>query len=184
MTNQEIAKILSDIGIYLEMDGVAFKPWAYEKVAEVISALDESVAEIYKKGGLRALEDIPGVGISIAEKIEEAIKTGRVKFHEQLQKKVPVNLEELRGVEGFGPRTIKALYKKLKVRNLADLEKSARTGKIRNLEGFGEKSEENILKGIEFLKKSGGRFVLSLVMPQIREIEARLKNLPQVKKIN
>ena len=184
MTNQEIAKILSEIGIYLEMDGVAFKPRAYEKASEAIAVLNRQVSEIYEKGGLKSVEEIPGVGVSIAEKIEELIKTGRVKYHDQLQKKVPVDLEELRSVDGLGPKTIKTLYQKLKVRNLKDLEKAAKSGKIQKLEGFGEKSEENILKGIEFLKKSGGRFVLGMVMPQIREIEARLKKLPGVKKIN
>lgn len=184
MTNQEIAEILKEIAIYLEMQGVAFKPRAYEKAAEVIAGLDKNIKEIYKSGELKALEEIPGVGVSIAEKIEEAIKTGKVKFYEQLRKKVPVNLEELRAVEGLGPRTIKILYQKLKVRSLADLEKAAEAGKIRKLEGFGEKSEENILKGLEFVKKSGGRFVLGFVMPQIREIEARLKKLPGVKKID
>ena len=184
MNNQVISRILSEIAIYLEMQGVPFKPRAYEKASEVILGLDRDVGEIYKQEGIRALEEIPGVGKSIAEKIEELIKTGKVKYHEDLRKKTPVNLEELRAVEGLGPKTIKMLYQKLKVRSLSDLEKTARSGKISKLEGFGKKSEENILKGIEFIKKSGGRFVLGLVMPQIREIELRLKRLPQVKKID
>ena len=184
MNNQVISRILSEIAIYLEMQGVPFKPRAYEKASEVILGLDRDVGEIYKQEGIRALEEIPGVGKSIAEKIEELIKTGKVKYHEDLRKKTPVNLEELRAVEGLGPKTIKMLYQKLKVRSLSDLEKTARSGKISKLEGFGKKSEENILKGIEFIKKSGGRFVLGLVMPQIREIELRLKRLPHVKKID
>ncbi|MBI4992369.1 MAG: DNA polymerase/3'-5' exonuclease PolX [Candidatus Harrisonbacteria bacterium] len=184
MANQELSKVLEDIGIYLEMQGVQFKPRAYEKVGEIIGSLDRDVKDIYKEGGLKALEDIPGVGISIAEKIEEFMKTGRVKYHDQLKKQMPVNLDELRQIEGLGPKTIKTLYQKLKIRTLADLERATKAGKIRELEGFGEKSEENILKGIEFLKKSGGRFVLGFVMPEIRKIEERLKKLPQVQKIN
>lgn len=182
MDNSSIAKILRDIGIYLEMDNVPFKPRAYEKVAEAVEGLGESVEGIYKSGGLKAVEKIPGVGISIAEKIEELLKTGKVKYHNQLKKKIPVNLDELRTVQGLGPKTIKILYQKLKVKNLKDLEKAAKERKIRNLEGFGEKSEENILKGIEFLKKSGGRFVLGFIMPQIREIELRLKKLKDVER--
>lgn len=184
MTNEEIANILREIGIYLDMDNVPFKPRAYEKASEGVLGLDKDVREIYKTGGLAALEKIPAVGTSIAEKIEELLNAGKIKYYEQLKKKIPVNLSELRGVEGLGPKTIKILYQKLKIRNLSDLEKAARTGKIKKLEGFGEKSEENILKGIEFLKKSGGRFVLGFVVPQIREIEARLKRLPQVQEIN
>ena len=76
MTNQEIAKILYEIGEYLDMQSVAFKPRAYEKVAQAIEGLSEEVAEIYKKGGLKAVENIPGVGVSIAGKIEELIKRG------------------------------------------------------------------------------------------------------------
>ena len=144
MTNQEIAKILSEIGIYLEMDGVAFKPRAYEKASEAIAVLNRQVSEIYEKGGLKSVEEIPGVGVSIAEKIEELIKTGRVKYHDQLQKKVPVDLEELRSVDGLGPKTIKTLYQKLKVRNLKDLERAAKRHKIAPLFGFVEKTEKKI----------------------------------------
>ena len=180
MENKGIAKILRDIGIYLEMDNVPFKPRAYEKVAEAIEGLGEGVEGIYKSGGLKAIEKIPGVGISIAEKIEELLKTGKIKYHDQLQKKIPVDLDGLRTVQGLGPKTIKILYQKLKVKDLKDLERAAKQEKIKNLEGFGEKSQENILKGIEFLKKSGGRFVLNFVMPEIREIESRLRELKGV----
>jgi DNA polymerase (family X) len=183
MTNQEIAKILGEIAIYLEMQGVAFKPRAYEKAAEAIVGLDKDLIQIHKVGGLKALEDISGIGPSIGEKIEEILKTGRLKYYDQLKKKMPVNVSELTAIEGVGPKHVKTLYKKLKIKNLADLEKAARAGKIRKLEGFGEKSEFNILKGIEFLRKSGNRFVLGLIMPQIREIEFRIKNLKEVEEL-
>lgn len=183
MDNQEIAKILGEIAVYLEMDNIPFKPRAYEKVAEVIKGLSEEAAEIYKKDGLKALEDIPGVGVSIAETIEELLKTGHSKYYEQLKKKTPVDLRELSRVEGLGPKTIKTLYQKLKIKNLADLKKAVQAGKIRKLEGFGEKSEENILKSIGFIEQSGQRFVLGFVMPEIREIEERLKKVKSVEKV-
>ena len=183
ITNEEIAKILREISEYLEMEGEAFKPRAYEKAAEAVEALAEEVGVIYKKGGSKALENIPGFGVSIAEKVEELIKTGRCRYYEQLKKKTPVNLGELSTVEGLGPKNIKRLYQELRIKNLKDLEKSARAGKIKNLEGFGEKSEENILRGIEFLKQSGGRFVLGLVMPEINAIADQLRSLKEVKKL-
>lgn len=183
ISNKEIAEVLAEIAEYLEMQDVPFKPRAYEKVAQVVDGLEEEVGEIYKKGGIKALEEIPGVGVSIAEKIEELIKTGHSKYFEQLKKKTPVNLAELRGIEGLGPKSIKKLYEKLGVKNLADLEKVVREGKIAKLDGFGKKSEENILKGIGFVKKSGGRFVLGFVMPEIRMIEERLRKLPNVERI-
>ncbi|MEK7630007.1 MAG: DNA polymerase/3'-5' exonuclease PolX [Patescibacteria group bacterium] len=183
ISNSEIARVFSEIAEYLEMQNVPFKPRAYEKVAEVIEGISEEISELYKRGGLKALEEIPGVGLSIAEKIEELLKTGRSKQHEALKKELPVDLSSFNGVEGLGPKGIFTLYKKLGIRNLKDLEKAAKVGKIRKIEGFGEKSEENILKGIEFTKKSGGRFVLGSIMPKIREIENRLKNLKEVQKI-
>ncbi|MBU6500417.1 MAG: DNA polymerase/3'-5' exonuclease PolX [Patescibacteria group bacterium] len=182
ITNRIIAEILSEISIYLEMQDVPFKPRAYEKVAEIIGGLEEEARDIYEKGGLKALEEIPGVGVSIAEKIEEIIKTGRCKYYEDIKKKTPVRLEEFGGIEGLGPKSIKKLYQKLGIKGIADLEKAARAGKISRLDGFGKKSEENILKGIEFVKKSGGRFVLGSVMPTIETIEERLRSLPGVEK--
>ncbi|OHB20789.1 MAG: DNA polymerase III [Parcubacteria group bacterium RIFCSPLOWO2_01_FULL_48_18] len=183
MKNTEIAKILYEIGECLEMQEVLFKPRAYEKAANAVESFEEDVSEIYRHGGLKALEEIPGVGVSIAEKIEELITNGRCAYHEQLKKKTPVNLSELTAIEGVGPKMVLKLYKKLGVKNLNDLERAARRGKIRALEGFGEKSEEHILKGIQFLRASGGRFVLGFVMPQIREIERRLQNLKNVERV-
>src|SRR3989344_1555213 len=142
VSNAEIAEILYEMAQYLEMQDVPFKPRAYEKVAGVVEGLEEEVAEIYKKGGLKALEKIPGVGQGIAERIEEFFKTGKIRDYEKLKKQVPVDLKSFRGVEGIGPKSIKKLYQKLKVKNLADLEKTARAGKIAKLEGFGKKSEE------------------------------------------
>lgn len=182
MKNSEIARVLYNIAIYLEMQGeMVFKVRAYEKAAQTIESLTDDINEIYRKGGLEALQEIPGVGKSIADKTEEMIKTGKLKYYEELKRKIPVDVEGLRRIEGIGPKTILALYKKLKVRNAADLEKVAKDGKIRTLAGFGQKSEENILKGIEFLKRSSGRYVIGYIMPLASEIEKRLQSLPYIK---
>ncbi len=183
ISNSEIARVLYEIGEYLEMEGIAFKPRAYEKVAQTIESLAEEAGDIYKKGGLKALENIPGVGVSIAEKIEELIKTGKCKEYEQLKKKTPVDLSNLTRIEGLGPRKIKALYEELGIKNVIDLEKSAKAGKIAKLEGFGEKSEQNILKGLEFLKKDGGRFPLPLAMSGVGALRDRLKSLKEVEEL-
>lgn len=177
ISNQKIAEVLFEIGELLEMQGVAFKPRAYEKAGEAILGLEESLKDIYVASGLKALEDVPGVGASIGAKIEELLKTGHSKDHDELQKKVPVNLRELSSIEGLGPKSIKKLYALLKIKNLKDLEAAAKAGKIRELEGFGEKAEENILKGIEFKKKSSGRFTLGTALPLSRIFEERIKKL-------
>ncbi len=183
ISNQSIAEILKEIAEYLEMYDVPFKPRAYEKVAGVIAGLEEEVEEIYRKGGVKALEGIPGVGRGIAERIEELLTTGRIKDYENLKKKTPVDLASLGAIEGLGPKSVRKLYQKLGIRNIADLEKAAKAGKIAKLEGFGKKSEEKILQGIEFTKKSGGRFVLGFVMPEIRMIEKRLREFGGIERV-
>ena len=170
MTNKEISKILYEIAILLEMKGVAFKPRAYEKAAHSVEALSESVKDTYEKGGLKALEDIPGVGQSIAEKIEEYIKTKHVKEHAHLKKQIPVDVEDLAAIEGIGPKMILKLYKKLGIKNREQLEKAAITHTLSGKGGFGEKTEENILNAIGFLKKEHGRYVLGEIMPTAKTI--------------
>lgn len=184
ITNAEIAQLLGEIAEYLEMDDVPFKPRAYQKVADVIGGLEEEVVEMYKKGGLKAIGAIPGVGVSIAEKIEEYIKTGRIAFYDALKKKIPVDLRSLTAVEGLGPKKIKKLYKELEIKNLEDLERAATSGTLSTVEGFGPKSTENILKGIEFVKTSGGRFVLGNVFPVMLHIKHELEKIKGVERVD
>lgn len=175
--------MLREIGEHLAMKNVPFKPRAYEKAAGKIDGLEEGIGDTYKAGGIKALEAIPGVGISIAEKIEEFLKTGKVRYLEELARKTPVDLEGLSRIEGLGPKSIKVLYQKLDVRTVAELEAAAKAGKIAKLEGFGQKKEKNILNGIGFAKSSDGRFVLGFEMAEIREIERRLQGLKGVEKV-
>ncbi|MDI6591955.1 MAG: helix-hairpin-helix domain-containing protein, partial [Patescibacteria group bacterium] len=165
MKNQEIANIFYEIADFLEMEGVQFKPYAYQKAALTLEGLEKDVADIYKEGGREALRKIPGIGESMANKIEEYLKTGKIKYYEDLKKKTPVNIQELTAVEGLGPKKVKVLYQKLGIRNLKDLEKAAKAHKIAPLFGFGVKTEKNILEGIEFLKRSKGRFLLGDILP-------------------
>ncbi len=183
MKNFEIAKVLREVAVFLDMDDVPFKPRAYERAARSIEALEEDVEILYKKGGVEALMEIPGVGKSIAEKIEELIKTGKLQYYEELKRKVPVDLESFFGIEGLGPKTIKTLWQELKIRNIDELEAAARAHRISKLPGFKEKTEQNILKGIEFAKKSRGRFILGYTLPLIRSVEARLKALSGVEEV-
>jgi len=184
MRNQEIAKIFYDLASYLEMEGVAFKPQAYEKAAIALEALEEDVGDIYKKGGFKALKEIPGVGKSIAEKIEEYIKTGKIKYYQDFKKRLPINLDEIIPIEGMGPKRAKILYEKLGIKNLEELEKAARAHKIAKLFGFGEKSEKNILDAIEFLKREKGRFLLGEILPRVREVSGKLKKIKGVERVD
>jgi len=182
MTNREVSKILYEMAILLEMKEVAFKPQAYEKAAHSIEALSESVKEIYEKGGLKALEDIPGVGSGIAERIEELIKTRHIKDYDRLKKQIPVDVEGLASIEGIGPKMILKLYKKLGIKNREQLEKAAAKRLLSKQGGFGEKTEDNILRAIGFLKKEHGRFILGFTMPTVRVILEKIKKVEGVEK--
>ncbi|MCD6575902.1 MAG: DNA polymerase/3'-5' exonuclease PolX [Nanoarchaeota archaeon] len=183
MKNQEIAKIFYAIADMLEVKEVPWKPIAYRKAARSIESMSEDIEKIYKKKGIKGLEEIPGVGKDIAQRIVEYLQTGEIEKYEKLKKSLPVNVEELMSIEGIGPKTIKLLYKKLKIKNLRDLEKAAKAGKLRNLPRFGEKSEENILKSIEFAKRAGERKPLGYALPIAEEIVSKLKKLKEVDKI-
>jgi len=184
MKNQELSKIFFQIADYLEIDGVSFKPYAYRRVALSLENFKEDVGEIYRKGGLKALQEISGVGEGIAKAIEEYLKNGKIKHFEELKKKLPLKVDELLKVEGIGPKKIKTLYQKLGVKNLKDLEKFAKAHKIAPLFGFGEKTEKNILQGLEFLRQSKGRFLLGQILPTARDVIKKLKTLKEVEEIS
>jgi DNA polymerase (family 10) len=184
MKNQDLAKILYEIGDFLESEDVPFKPYAYQKAAITIDTLEEDVADVYRRGGMKELENIPGVGKSIAQKIEEFIKTGKIKYYSQLKRKLPVKFDEMTAVEGLGPKRARILFQKLGITDLKDLERAAKNNKIAGLEGFGEKTQANILQGIEFLKRSKGRFLLNEILPKAREVYDGLVSLREVKKLD
>lgn len=180
-TNQDIAHILEEMAMLYEMDDVPFKPRAYENAAHAVESLDEELRDMYKKGGFKALDAIEGIGTGIASHIEEILTKKHFKEYERLKRKMPVDVTGIAAVEGVGPKMVKTLWKKLKIQTISDLEKAARAGKIRNLPHFGEKSEEKIIRGIEFLKKSGGRRVLGFILPEARKIESMIRSFEGVK---
>ncbi|MFA6190507.1 MAG: DNA polymerase/3'-5' exonuclease PolX [Candidatus Staskawiczbacteria bacterium] len=184
MRNQELSKIFFTIADYLEIDGVSFKPYAYRKVAVVLETLEKDVSEIYRNGGIKALCEIAGVGQGIAMAIEEYLKTGKIKHFEDIKKKLPLKVDELLRVESLGPKKIKILYQKLGIKNLKDLEKLAKEHKIAPLFGFGEKTEKNILQGLEFLKRDKGRFLIHEILPIARNVIEKLRNLKEVDEIS
>ncbi len=173
-----------ELANFLEMEEDVFRALAYEKAAFSLEILENDIEEIYQKEGEAAINEVPGVGKGIAEKIIEYLKTGKIKYYQRYRKKYPIDVGELTSVEGLGPKKIFELYKHLKIKNLKDLEKAVKNHKIRKLANFGEKSEKNILEGIKFLKRNKGRFLLGEILPQVRLIEKRLKNLKEVKKVD
>ncbi len=181
--NSQVAAVLYEIADLLEIQDVQWKPQAYRKAAQTIESLPEDIAEIAKdgKGARKKLEELPGVGKHIGEKVAELVKTGKLGYLEKLKKQIPIDVEQLMQIEGLGPKTIKRLYKQLKVKTLADLKRAAREGKIRKLEGLGEKKEQQILENIQRIEKRGPqRFLLGYVAPLADEIVHTLKRVPGV----
>src|SRR3989344_4133643 len=184
MKNQEIAKIFYEIARFLQIDKVAFKPYAYERAAVSLEAIKDDVAQIYIKGGRKMLEEIEGIGKAMSDHIEEYLKTGKIKLYEEFKKKLPVQMDELVKVEGLGPRKVKVLYQELGIKNIKDLEKAVKKHEVAPLFGFGEKTEKNIMQGLEFLKQSKGRSLISDIKPVAMEVYKKLENLKEVQKIS
>ena len=176
---------MRDLGFLTEMTeedpNVQFRARAYYRAADTIASLSENVTDIYDKYGVNGLLEIPSVGKAIASKIEEYLKTGKMQHLEELKAKVPINIDELYGIEGMGPKTIKMFYDKLQIKNLADLEKAATEGKLKTLPGFTEKKEQDIFKQIEFFRRGKGRLIIGEVYPLVKQIEKRLQHIAGVK---
>ena len=184
MKNSEIVKIFREISYLIQIaekdPNTSFKVRAYEKAADVIENLSMSIEEIYLKDGIQGLRKIPSIGNAISSKIEELIKSNKIAYHEELKRKIPIRTSEFSNMRGFGPRTMKILYEKLKITSISELEKAASEGKISKLKGFSRTKEENILKTIQLSKQTKSRYLLGDVYPLIKKIEARLSRQDNV----
>jgi len=183
MRNADLASRFRDLAAYLEMEDVPFKPRAYEKAAQAIESTTEPLADVYRKGGVKALRALPGIGTSMADKLEELLTTGKCALHEQYRRRMPVDLGGLMALEGVGPKAVKVLYEQLGVRSTADLAKAARAGKVRALPHFGEKSEARILHALAFAETTRGRALLADVMPVVEEVAGALRRVAGVRQV-
>lgn len=183
MRNQDIADIFNEIADILEIRNVAWKPVAYRRAAQVIQSLSDNVKDIYRKGGIKALEELPGIGEGLAKKIEQFIKQGKISEYERLKKSIPKGVEKMLQVPGLGPKKVQKLYQKLHIKSIIELKDAASKGKIRRLEGFGKKSEEDILSKLGLSSTAESRKLLRDVLPVAKRIVSRLKKLKSVEKI-
>jgi len=179
MNNAEIAAMLYELSALMDLKGDVYKRNAYRKAAQSIEALDKEVSEYRAQG---KLETIPGVGKAIAQKITEMLDTGRLHKLEELRAEFPPGLLELTRVPEIGPRTMVTLYRELGVKDLDDLRKAAEQHRIRKVKGFGERSEENILNGIELVTGQGGRMLLGDALPVAEGVadHLRARGFPEV----
>ena len=180
MDNRQLSDVFTLIANLSEIKGeIIYKTLAYRKAAESLLGLGRDVNEYWKEG---TLEEIPGVGKAIAEKIDELLRTGKLEFLEKLEKEVPASLADWLQVPGLGPKKVALIWKELGITTLPELEKAARAGKLRALPGMGEKSEAQILAGIESLARRSGRLPLGRAYPLAQQIIAALKKVPGVRR--
>jgi len=182
MENGEIAEKLTRISVLLEAKGeIRFKVAAYQKASQAVENSPRPLSQLYAEGGLKALMQIPGIGEGIARKIEEYIKTGGLKYHDELKKSLPPGIEELLEIPHLGPKTAILLATRLGVKSADELAAALRAGKARDLPRMGEKIEEKLLKGIEIYREGRGRMLLGSALPLALRILAWLTEEPSVK---
>ena len=166
MENREIARLLRETAQLLEIDGAMIGRFrSYHRAAELLESLAESVEEL--AADREKLLALPGIGDSMADHIAEILKTGDYSLRIKLLKKYPATLLEILTLQSLGPKKVAFLWKTFQAGTVEQVEQLAREGKLRDLGGFGEKSEQNILKAVEVFKKSSGRFCLD-----VAEVEA------------
>src|ERR1700740_322992 len=162
MNNKTIARILRETAQLLEIDGAIIGRYrSYEKAAELISGMHESIEELAKDPD--KLEELPGIGERMAEHLQEILKTGDYSLRKKLLKKYTATLLDLLPLQSLGPKKVAFLWSNFQAATVSDVEKLALEGKLREVPGFGEKSEQNILKAVEAYKRSTGRFLLQSV---------------------
>ena len=181
MKNREVAHLLYEIADYLELQDVEYKPRAYREAARNVESLSEDVAGVYERG---ELEEIDGVGESIASKIAEYLETGELAYYEELRADLPVDMEALTSVEGVGPKTVKTLYRELGVATLEDLERAAAEGEIAEVEGFGEKSQANILSHVRFAREGRERTLIGRAVPVARALADELRETERFDRVD
>lgn len=178
MNNRQLADTFTLIANLSEIKGeIIYKTLAYRKASDSLMSLGREASEYWKEG---KLEDIPGVGKAISEKIDELLNTGKLEFLEKLKKEVPPSLADWLQVPGLGPKKISLIWNTLNITTLAQLEKAARGGKLRDLPGMGAKSETQIITGIESLSRRSGRIPLGRAWPLAQEIIGALKQVKGV----
>src|SRR5262245_33262315 len=170
---QEYADLLSISG------GDAFRVRTYEKAARSVGGYHTDLAELDLKG----FQAIPNVGKSIAVKIQEYFDKGSIDALEELRAQVPASVRQMISISTLGPKKAMFLYRDLHIASIEELAEAIHDGRLRGVKGFGEKTEENILRGIDLIQQSGARVLISVAMDLAEEIVARLKSVRAARKV-
>lgn len=182
MTNQEVAQVLEEIGEMLEILGESpYRVRAYQRAANAVRGLPQDLEELYEAGKLISVR---GIGTSLAEKIEELLRTGKLSYFEELKKKVPPSLITLMQVPGVGPKKAKLLHDQLSITSVDELYEAVEKHQLRDLKRLGAKTEENIRQGILLFRKGLERILLYEALPLTERVVEELKKAAAVKKVS
>lgn len=182
MTNAEIATVLERIAVMLDLDGAnPFRVRAHREAARMVGASGESMAALATEPG--ALEELPGIGKDLAQKIRDLVAGGTTPMYEELLAKYPLSLVELTELHGLGPKRVRTLFDTLEIRDRAALEAAAKAGRLRDLPGFGEKVEQNVLKALATASQWSGRILLAGAWPLAHDIAERVAHVKGVKHV-
>lgn len=182
MDKQKVVTIFNEIASYLELKGEnLFKILAYQNAARTIENLDEELEDLVASG---EITNVPGIGKTLAANIEEMITTGDLAEYHEIKTDIPAGLLEIIKIPGLGPKKTSRLYQELGIENIADLEYACLENHLLTLKGFGKKTQDNILQGIEQLKKYRGKYHYIEGIIQAQEIIEELNKLPAIKQIS
>jgi DNA polymerase (family 10) len=178
LDNRGVSAVLQEVALLLELKGEnPFKVKAYSNAARTIEILEEDLGEMVREGRLKEMK---GIGEALSQHIAELVTTGRLQLYEDLKNSVPPGHLEMLKIPGLGPKKIKALYDKLDVKTVGELEYACLENRLLDLQGFGQKSQEKILQGIQQVKKYQGRYLYGEVIKPAQEILKKILSHPKV----
>jgi DNA polymerase (family 10) len=180
--NEEVAGLLEEFADLLEAQDVEYKPRSYRRAAENVRAHSRAIEDLAAEGR-DAVGEIDGVGDAISSKIVEYVETGEIEELAELRADLPVDMAALTSVEGVGPKTVGTLYEELGITDLDDLQDAAENEEIREVEGFGPKTEENIRENIDFAREAHGRELLAEARPYGERIRDYLADVAAVDEV-
>jgi DNA polymerase (family 10) len=178
-----VIKVLRDVSLLLQLKGEnTFKVRAYDTAADRLNGMTQDLGILVREG---RLQELPGIGQGLADKISELVTTGKLGFYEELKAEFPASLLEMLQLPDLGPKKVMALWKELGISTVAALEQACREGRVRELKGFGAKSEAKILEGIAVHQRAHGRRkLMGEVLPTVESLLERLKAVPGVIRVS
>jgi DNA polymerase (family 10) len=182
VTKDVVVKILEEIAVLLELSGEnPFKSRAYQNAARNLEKLDTDFIALVKE---KRLSEIPGIGEALNKKIEELVTTGKLAYYESLKSSIPPGHLEMLKITGLGPKKIHALYEQLGIKTIGELEYACHENHLTELSGFGKKTQDNILAGIEKLKRYKERRLYAEVTAEALELLAALQDNKDVSRVS